>query len=46
MSCEGEDMAREEENVRAQYAEKKRAAGVGSINESAQIGRKQNLFGR
>lgn len=46
MSCEGEDMAGEEEKVHAQYAGRKRAAGVGSINEPAEIRRKQSLFGR
>lgn len=47
VSCEGEDMAgEEEEEVCAQCAGRKRAAGVGTINEPAQIRRKQNLFGR
>lgn len=45
VSCEGEDMAGEEE-VCAQCMGSKRAAGVGTINEPAQIRRKQNLFGR
>ena len=46
VSCEGEDMAGEEEKVRAQYAGRKRAAGVGCISETAQIRRKQSLLGR
>lgn len=46
VSCEGEDMAGEEETVSAQYVGRKRSAGIGSINKPAQIRRKQSLFGR
>lgn len=46
VSCEGEDTAGEEEKVRAQCAGRKRAAGVGSIKEPAEIRRKQSPFGR
>lgn len=45
MSWEGEDVAGEEK-VCAQYTGRKRAAREGNINESAQIRRKQSLFGR
>lgn len=46
LSCEGEDMAGEEKKVCVQYMERKRAAGVGCINQPAQIRRKHSLCGR
>lgn len=47
LSCEGEDMAGEEEKkVCVQYIERKGAAGVGCINQPAQIRRKYSRCGR